>query len=331
MFGAPIGIQAAVHGQATQAQAQLYQAEAGLKNVELQNQQIFQSLAAGNALAREKAAQGEVATIGDLRDGKPPSQAQPLEALIASANKIGMSPTVTAAYALKAAEIRKYEAGAAYQQAETQDKQFQMQQHAAEVMSSFASAALNNPDQYEQLRLQAGQMGLPVDQLPPTFNAHAMTAMRDEGMKAKDLIAAQQTAARDASTAALHRSTMAKNDATVAVSKVRERLIKDRAELIEKNGGEGSASQVAARDALTQVRKAKTAALDRKEFPLAPIDPGQRMAGQTYTAANGQKFVWQKDGSGKGVAVLIPNTRATPAVLDAPNESDTIDEEAVDE
>lgn len=238
MYGSPIGVQEAQRTQLMQAQARLFRAQAGEKEAEAADQQLLQTIASGQALARQKATQGQMATLEDLGQGDVPrSQAEPLEELLAVAHEKGMSPAKTVPLAVKASEIRQHEAAAINSKAQAQEQQLKTQLHGAELLSQFASAALESPEQYDQIRMQAQQQGLPVQQLPPKFNAEAMTALKTQGVKVIDDLKLQQQKIKDASSMALQKAQQAQAEQAVRTGKAREELLRTRKDVLLKNGG----------------------------------------------------------------------------------------------
>ena len=345
MFGAPMGIgaaeadvrqnvQGALLAQKTlgeiaaqpadlelkQAHARLYGAEADLKAAEVANQKAMAEL------ALRARTQGRTATTDDLgADGKPKSLAAPLERLFNFAEAEGTNPMLTAGIAKKIAEIKQKEASAA-SSAETQQlNALKGQRERMEMRGSFAAAALQaGPNGYAQV-LQAAISRLPPDQaqelakLPQTFAAAQplLKAAVTESMQALDKVKLDEKAIQDKAQRARWDSANAASNQAVKTGQARESLIKERTEVLKKNGGEGTGASKEAREELTLSRRALRLARERKEFPPAPLDPGQRELNKTYTAADGSRFLWtQNPATGKGAALLLtpaPGTKAATA------------------
>ena len=329
MFGAPVGFQAAIHDAGVLAQSRLFEAQAAEKESAAADQQLLQTIASGQALAQQRAAQGQMATLGELGvAGQPRSQAEPVEELLKAAHAQGMSPAKTITLAKTAAEIRKNEAVATNHQAQQQEKQFAQQLKGAEILSSFAAAALASPQQYDQMRLQAAQQGLPVQQLPPRFDAGALTALRDQGIKAIDGLKLEQQKLKDASSKALNNARIAQSNQTIATGKARETLLKQQSDAFEKNGGTGAKPMNEAQKVLAAQRKANMAAKSLKDNPAPPADLQDPLyhVGQTFTI-KGQ--VYQMIGrDARDIPMVVPRPVASiPAIAQTSDELLADDEE----
>lgn len=322
------GFEAAYVDQARQAQTRLTNLQANKLAGEVADEQLLQTLSTGQAIARNRAAQGQVATLEDLE--KPKSRAEPLEQLLTIANKAGLSPLKTAGLAKTAAEIRKEEAIAAHRTAQAETAQIDTQLKGAQVLSDFASAALQSPAQYDQLRLQAAQRGLPVQQLPAQFNAGALTILRDSGIKAIDTLRLQRDKANDKAQEPLRKAQIAQAEQTVRTGKAREALLKERHKILTKYEGTGGKPVTEAQKILNAQRKANLAAKSLKDNPAPPADINDPLytVGQTFTI-KGQ--IYQMVGRDeKGVPMVVPaSVAAIPEIAQTSDE--LTDEEILNE
>lgn len=326
------GFEAGYGVQQTRAQTRLFQAQAQEKESEAADQRLLQTIASGQALARQKASQGQTATLEDLGQyGMPKSQAEPLEELLAAAHEKGMSPAKTIPLSVKIAEIRKNEAAAINSQAEAQTRHLDAQLKGAELLSGFAAAALENPEQYDQMRLQAARQGLPVQQLPPTFNATAMQALQTQGVKVIDRLKLQQKKLKDDSSIALDKAQQADAEQRVRTGKAREELLRERRDQLHKDGGKNTKPMTEAQRVLMEQRKANMAAKSIKENPLPPADVNDPLyqVGQTFTIKG--KIYEMVGRDARGIPQVVPRTVAALPTTGALPEDTSGEEDLTDE
>ncbi len=363
MFGAPYGISAAedqinqnalsglkamhtlgeiqqqpVDMQLKQAHARYYGGLAQEAEAKARDLQTMQQLEAGVAAARLAAAQGQTLTVEDRVPGTAAAQkslADPLREDLAIMQKLGAPTRMQLPLVEKISQIAQHEAAAASSAATQQTQQVKAGVEKAKRISSFAQAALDTPEAYPQLKMQAAQEGFKVDALPPEWNAKALTALRDSGIEAAKMLQLKETASLDAAHKARWGASNAQSAAAVKLAGARTDLVKERLDVLKKTGGEGSPEVKAGREELRLSREALRKARDRKEFPPAPLDPAAREVGKNYTAANGARFMWTKDpASGKPVAVLLsppPGTKAAAAIAARPAAAVPAEAESADE
>ena len=326
------GFEAGYDVQRTRAQTRLFTAQAQEKESEAADQRLLQTIASGQALARQKASQGQVATLDELGQyGMPKSQAEPLEELLAAAHEKGMSPAKTVPLAVKISQIRQHEAAASNNQAEAQTRQLSTQLKGAELLSGFASAALENPEQYDQMRLQAARQGLPVQQLPPRFDEGAMQALKTQGIKVIDKLKLQQQKLKDDSSIALDKARQAQAEQAVRTGKAREDLLKERRDILHKTGGNNTKPMTEAQKVLAEQRKANMAAKSIKANPAPPADINDPLyqVGQTFTIKG--KIYQMVGRDAKGTPQVVPRpVAAIPTIAQTAGE-DTSDEDTLDE
>lgn len=338
MFGAPIGIgaaetdirqniQGALLAQKTlgeiekqpaekalaEAHAKLYGAEAELKLGQAEDQKTLANLALEMQKAKTDAANGKIRTVEDVGKAEQTSLAEPYEAMFNFATKKGVNPMVLSKIATTAAGIRQKEASAASQNAEALNRQYEASIKQARMIASAANAALNNPEQYPRILMEAAASGLPVQLMPQQFDAAALTAARDFGIKAEDRIKLQQQKTLQEARIKRWGAANATDAAREKLLNLRADTLKEKLDLERKNGGVN-----ADRAELTATRKAAREAKERKEFPPAPLDPKERQIGKTYTAADGKtRFLWTNDPTtNKPVAMVVSSPKA-PAISTA--------------
>ena len=325
MFGAPIGIEAAeassrqnilgalqaqktlgeiaeqpAHLALTQAHAKLYGAEAEQKDIA--NKSAQQMLALSTSFSQQeaqaaiagKAERGQVATFNDIGLNRQPAVNSPTARLgnfISYLEKAGLPETQLLPLRKELADITEKTAIGDYRSSQAAEIQIKAQQEKAGRAASFAQAALNNPSQYPALLQQAMAGPNPPTVFPPVFNEAALTAIRDSGMKAKELLDLKREEASSKSTRALQDSSAKAADARVGVSKERERLIKIQADNAAKFLGDGTQATIDLKKARTSSTQATQAAKEDKQYPALPLDQKQFMLNQGYTV-KGQKVVY---------------------------------------
>ena len=98
----------------------------------------------------------------------------------------------------------------------------------------------------------------------------------------------------------------AKRDAQVAAADADFLLKYERYNLLAKNGQAATDAGLAAKQAVTDAAKARTAAAQDKATPPLPLDPGSRKLGQSYMLPDGRTARWEVDPTTKkpGLNVL---------------------------
>lgn len=331
MFGAPIGIGAAEADQRQnvlgglqalkqmgeiaaqpqdlalkKAHTRLYEAEAGAKERELAAEEALGRLAAGqrNTPVDPEATPGSRAVnLGEQLMGAG-YFSKGLKVVQAG---VGIDQKAAAAMAAQAsAELRRING---------QRKQL-------ENMANLAQGVLNadTPEAYAQARLYALEQGMDASRLPEVYNANTKTVLQQvvaAGTKASEQLKLKEDALTGVARRAQLGASAAASSARVKVLQERERALKDDFDRREKTGGKYDPKVAEYKDALRDVRRAKLAAEDLKNFPPAPARPEDREPGKTYTAANGAKFKWMNGPEGKPVAQLLK----PPPLLQAPGKA----------
>ena len=341
MFGAPYGISAAedqinqntltglkaaqllgeigmqpIEMELKKAHAQYYKGMAAEREAKARDLETLQKLEAGVTAAKSAADQGKTLTVEDMP--KTTSMADPLEQLVQAGQQQGVSARLLAPLAEKASLIKQHEATAASADARQQLNQIRTGRERAQQVAAFASAALQTPEAYDTLRMQAANQGFKVDTLPQKWDARVLTALRDSGITADKQLQLREKEIQDTAQRKRWDSSNARDGATIVKAKAQTELVRERTNVLRKHGGEDSPEVKAGKEELRLSREALRKARDRKEFPPAPLDPAQREPNKTYTAANGARFMWTKDPtSGKMVGMVLsppPGTKAAAAV-----------------
>ena len=203
----------------------------------------------------------------------------------------------------------------------------------AERIGALAGAALENPDQYDALRMTAINEGFPAERLPVSFEEAAprLRALVRASISAKDK-AAQTTRDRSAD-AEIKKDNAQAGAATAAAaaSAGRLRLLTKQIADIEKNGGDttGGARDLrkARKDALAkaeadkvkmrEAQEKKQASIDAARFPPPTEkelqDPTKRIVGKTYSTPKGP-LTWTGQGWVRpgGAATARPPVSTVP-------------------
>ena len=324
----------------------LLRAQAGHLNAEtnvLKSQASDQAQLANIAqLIAGKAERGEIATTDDLKDGVPKTPADYYERLFKLSVQNNMSPVVTEKLANTTALLRQRDAQVNAAQSTQQLNQIKIMKDRLEMRGSFAAAALQaGPGQWAQMRQAAVDRTPPgqpseLDSLPQDWYAAqpVLRAAVNEAVSGKDQLELMQKRILDAAHIKRWDSANAKDTAAVELAGKRGEFIDVKTGLLKKNGGSASAEAKAAQAEMANSRRAIREAKDRKEFPRAPLAPEDRELGQTYTAANGAKFLWTKNpATGKGAAVMLaPPSGTQPSATTSvvPPNASTPDDSADD-
>jgi len=328
MFGAPIGISAAEDqinqnvrsgllaqktlGEIAQQPAELemkraharaYDAEAAEKTAKLRDQQLMDRV---SALA---AAEGREPTADDLtRVDNPPSITEPFERILRIAQDVGAPARLTIDLGNKISQMTRNLAVADNNRAEEARRKLTTQKDRAGMIASMAQAALSNPAQYQQLRMDAINRGLPADRLPEAFDEKVITGLRDAGLSAKEQIERKFKELDDKRKNAAEKRMKAKSDADIALAGSRRDLVDERYKQLQKEGGPNSQSARDARTSRTETARAVAFAKLNKEYPMAPADPKLWVAGKTYRLPNGTFIqATQSDGKIGGLAIQVPD------------------------
>lgn len=324
MFGAPFGISAAedqinqnvlsglkasqllgeigmqpAEMRMKESQAKYYGSLAAEHEAKARDLEALQRVDQAIAAAKRAADQGRTLTVEDPIPGTPAaakSLAEPLEEFAKMGEKMGVRTTAIAPILEKASLIRQHEAATASSQAATEKHHFDAAKERAKRVASFASAALANPEAYEQLKMQAAQEGFKVNVLPQQWDRNALEALKNSGILAEKQIELKEKASHDAAQEKRWKSSEARDNASIGLSAARRDNVKLRTDLIRKNGGTGTPEEKAAKEELIKTRQQLRQIRAKKDAPPAPWDPAARVVGKVYTNAGGQKAVWQGKG-----------------------------------
>ena len=302
------------------ARQQLLQAQADTATAQVQDQQKMADIA---RIVAAKRAQGVDATTNDLTvAGRPKSLADPYIQMFEEAARQGVSPLITEKLAATASQIQQREASAASAQTTQQLNQLKQVRERLEMRGSFAAAALEaGPAQWAQMRQAAVDRSPPgqeseLAKLPQDWQAAQpmLKAALTESLQGKDFLTMKERELQDGAQRARWGSANAKATADVEYMKKKGVFLEAKQAHLGKNGGTDSPEVQRAREEMTLSRRALREARDRKEFPLAPLDPAARELNKTYTAANGVRFLWAiNPATGKGAAVQLAPAAGTKA------------------
>lgn len=338
MFGSPVGLDiasranredltASAHAIKILGEIEQQPAERALKAA---HAKLYESMAAEHeakardaaalsALAQDARRQGVNITAEEAQNAMRPreSLAEPFVRMLDLANQRGISPTITAPIAMRAAQIQHQEASTLSAQEEAQVRQLDASRKAADRQGALAMMGLNGPEAYDQMRMQAAAEGLPIDNLPQTWGGPAVRALRnivDSSMSVKDSIDQKRKDLHEKAQEARWKAENGLTAANVQVAHARYNLINQRYQNLKKNNGEGDPAVADLRRERTIASEEKRAALQRKEFPPVPLAPDDRKFDQSYTAADGKtRFRWVKDPTtGKGKAMLLQGMNIKP-------------------
>ena len=174
--------------------------------------------------------------------------------------------------------------------------QLQARRAQIEQIGGLAQAALDNPTQYNALRLQAAGMGMDVSQLPESFEAAApvLKSIVARSMTAKDQLELQIKTTDEARKKTRGETQNRLDGARIGVLGQRSRLLTEQIRLKSKALGPDDPRVLADRAALRANRDARTDLINAKLYPPAPA-PQLRELGRVYTLPMG-RLQWTKDG-----------------------------------
>lgn len=311
----------------------LHAAEAELKGADasaaLQMQGwagAFRESAAREQLAQTAADQGRIATIADVPKGgaaaaaaKPRSQADMLERLANFIEDNGGSPLSTSKMRQTISGIKEEESRVMSREVRAAHNAFVEESAMRAQRGGVAGFMAASPQNFAIGMMDPATRALMPKELPPNFAAARpfLQLIEQTSMKAQEQaeleLKKRDTAAREARAGAGAAASSANRD----LAKARLGMVNAELDAFQKNGGTKSPGAKELRAARTQASQAYIQAQAEKNFPLAPLRKEDRVLGQTYTAANGQRFKWMlpegassgwgKPGPDAGVAVLLPS------------------------
>lgn len=352
MYGAPVGFIAA-EGQANKTALLQLQAEETMgklaeipSSIRLKNAQAanFEGQAAAKEaegadlemMARYEAelrakkvsqqvalTQGRDATVKDLEAADPARVSDPLLELYNHMVASGAPSRMTAPLAEKIAKIQENESTAAYRAGEARVQQLEAEKRLAEQIGSMAQTAMASPEGYAQMRLLATQQGakLPpgikkiIDGLPQDWNAakRLLTPIALNALSVKDQKELALKEEKNKQDIATGKASEARARASANLASVRAGLVKVQKDNLVKLGGEGTAQQVAAKEADLAMKHTKLEAERLKLHPRLPADASKIVPGRSYTIADGRvaRAVTTADGK-VAFEVLLPALKPPP-------------------
>lgn len=267
--------------------------------------------------------QGRDATIQDLEAADPTRVSDPMLELYNHMVESGAPLRLTAPLAEKIAKVREDEASAMANEALTRTRKLEEEAKLAERIGSMAQTAMASPEGYAQMRLLAAQQGakLPpgvkkiIDSLPQDWNAakRLLAPIAANALSVKDQRELMLKEAKNKQDIATAKATEARARASAALAGVRTQLVRVQKDNLTKLGGEGTATQVAAKETELAMKHAKLEAERLKLHPRLPADSSKITPGRTYTIADGRvaRAVTTADGK-VAFEVVLPALKAPP-------------------
>jgi hypothetical protein len=307
-----------------QSHARYYSAEAAQKEAETADLQAMAKLEAEyNANA-----QGRNATVGDLGQGPPKSQAEQLMSFADFAEAKGAPLRVTGKIRKDASAILAQEATARWRGQESATSARRESIAKMQQVSNIASAAAESPQAFLQTIQDPEKAALlPLDKMDGDWAQH-QRVLRTIAKAGQDSLARARLEEQQRTTELTKvrtQATVAASAAQADLARARRDEVVDRTQRVIKNGGEKSPEAAAVKQSQVEAQAAALEAKVRKEFPPAPLDPAARLPNTNYTAADGKtRFRWEKDpATGQmrarrldvNVLPVKPST-AVPAVAD---------------
>lgn len=270
------------------------------------------------------ATQGRDATVKDLEAADPARVSDPLLELYNHMVEAGAPSRMTAPLAEKIAKIQENESTAAYRAGQARVQQLEAEHRLAEQIGSMAQTALASPEGYAQMRLLAAQQGakLPpgikkiVDGLPQDWNAakRILTPLALNALSVKDQKELELKEAKNKQDIATGKASEARARASAALAGVRSQLVRVQKDHLVKLGGEGTAQEVAAKEADLAMKHTKLEAERLKLHPRLPADASKVIPGRSYTIADGRVARAVTTADGKiAFEVLLPALKPPPA------------------
>lgn len=249
-------------------------------------------------LAALAASKGQVATVGDLEDGKvprPKSQADYLERFADYAESRGAPPSQVAKTRKAVADIREKEAIGGYRTAQAAQVQAQQEEKLAERVGRIAAAAAESPQNYMAiLGSPQGAKLLPLKQLSGDYEADR-PLLEAVAQSSQDALARSREQRETLNSEARRKledaqTSKARSDTKVAVD--RETRLTQTAEIKAKTVGQQSPEAKEAAKELAAARLATRVAKHLEQHPLMPLDVKSLKPGMTYTMADGRVMRW---------------------------------------
>lgn len=267
--------------------------------------------------------QGRDATVKDLEAADPARVSDPLLELYNHMVASGAPARMTAPLAEKIAKIQENESTAAYRAAQAKVQQLEAEAKLADQIGSMAGAAMASPEGYAQMRFLAAQQGakLPpevkkiLDSLPQDWTAakRVLAPIAERALSVKDQKELAMKELKNKQDIATAKASEARANASANLASVRAGLVKVQKDNLVKLGGEGTAQQVAAKEADLAMKHTKLEAERLKLHPRLPADPSKIVPGRSYTIADGRvaRAVTTADGK-VAFEVLLPALKPPP-------------------
>ena len=280
-----------------QARTRGYNATADATEVSVAQEREWQRLVRKGAGGDPAAAQQVMSAAGqDVNVTANRGPAAQLYQWADMAARAGMTTRATE-FLTKASTIDSHQATAASAQATALRTRNEDIQKRFAVIGGLAQTALDKPELYSLLRIQAQSMGLAADQLPATFEEAKprLEALVARSLSAKEQLELQMKTTEEAAKKTRRETQNKRDNAAIGLMGARSKLTNERYERLKKTLGPDHPESVAARRAALENKEAHTAALNVKLYPPAPTDPKLRIPSQVYTLPIG-RLQWTKDG-----------------------------------
>ena len=289
-----------------QAHTGYYGAQTAAENAKVEAASVMQRLGAGftadqklrQGVIDEKAAQGQTATVADLKGaGQKVSVAQPLKDFAAYALGKGASPTVLEKIYGEIATIEEKEAQGAWRNQEVLASQDKVSRDKRTETGGIAAAAAASPEQYAAIMMNPALR----DRLPPELTGDYNTdsrVLRAIGQASMDTNQQEdnkrQRAELDAQQARFAAG-QALRDAKVAAADADFLLKYERYEQLAKNGQAVTEAGIKAKEEVAAAGRARRAAAADKAAPQLPLDLKARVLNKAYTIPDGRIATWEID------------------------------------
>ena len=295
-----------------QSHARLYGAEADQK--ELANKQMLgmQNLdaqfnaeyAARQQLSEAAAAQGKIATIGDLTNNSaqatlsPSSLYQKSMARLAWMEKQGVPESILAGERDKVATGLEHLAIAGYRTQQGQEAAQRAQKERWQLISQAASTAASGPDGYMTVMNNpelAAVLPLGKGQLTGNYETDLPTLRMLGNLSTSAIKKAEfdQKKLVDTSTITRNAAQAAAAGANAGLATVRANVAKTVLNAEIKNGGEHSEAARDLKEASTEAKRLKMQAEHLATYNLAPLIPKDRVLKKAYTIGGGRVARWE--------------------------------------
>ena len=289
-----------------QAHTGYYGAQTAAENAKVEAASVMQRLGAGftadqklrQGVIDEKAAKGQTATVADLKGaGQKVSVAQPLKDFAAYALGKGAPPTVLEKIYGEIATIEGREAEAAWKNQQVVSDQDKTARDLRTEIGGIAAAAAENPQQYAAIMMNRDLRKRLPPELTGSYDTDRPT-LRAIGQASMDANKQGDNRRQQAELEARQAQFIAGNalrDAKVLAADADFLLKYERYNLLVKNGQAATDAGLAAKQAVTNAARARTAAAADKAAPQLPLDSKARVLNKSYTLPDGRIATWETD------------------------------------